>query len=354
MPLFSLRRRTTRPAATLTGVALTALLALTACSGEGGEGGDGDDGGGGAVAVDPVAVATTTQLGSILDQVTACAGTESMTLMGPGDDPHDFSASSQQVAAMTRAPLVVVNGLGLEGGLASVLANAEADGAHVVEIAPQVDPLPFGAAGAAGDDHDHDAHAEHDGHDEHDGDEGHEGHGHGSEDPHFWMDVGRMSAAAEVIGAELTEATGEDRYASCGEEVAAGLAATDEEVARIIAGIPEDRRTLVTDHDSLGYFAQAYGFEVAGVVIPGGSTDGEPSSEQLAALVAGITEQGADALVMGAGTENGLIRTLEEETGGRVPVVELYEGGVGPEGSGAETYQDAMVLNAQALADALS
>lgn len=339
-----------RRGAPLVGLAAAAALALAGCSAQGGSSGSGGAGAAGDGGQAPVAVATTTQLGSILDQVTTCAGSSSATVMGPGDDPHDFSASSRQVADLTRAELVVSNGLGLEAGLQTALDNASADGARLLEVAEGVDPLPFGAHGD--EEHGEEGHGE-EGHGEHAEQGGHEGHDHGSLDPHFWMDVGRMAQAAELIGDELAEATGDQQYADCGTEVSGELEGVDAEVREILATVPEDRRTLVTDHDAYGYFSEAYDFEIAGVVIPGGSTDAEPSSGELAALVAQMEQEGADALVTEAGANNGLITALSAETGGEVPVVELYEGAIGPEGSGAETYAEAMVLSARTLAEAL-
>ncbi|WP_313821662.1 metal ABC transporter substrate-binding protein [Citricoccus sp.] len=326
-----------RRALPLAALALAGTV-LTGCAGGGSEPEGASNG------AEPVAVATTTQLGSILDSITSCAGTTSSTVMGPGDDPHDFSPSSRQIAEMAGAGLVVTNGLGLEAGMQTALDNAAADGAHLVEVAPEVDPLAF---------------AEHDGHEggspEDQSAEGHspEGHSHEGNDPHFWMDVARMGQAAELIGAELAEVTGDGQYADCGTQTAEELVAVDAEVREILETVPEDRRTLVTDHAAYNYFAEAYGFEIAGVVVPGGSTDAEPSSGELAGLVSQMNQEGADALVTGAGAGNKLVSALSAETGGEVPVVELYEGGVGPEGSGAETYAEAMVLNARTLAEAL-
>ncbi|WMY76964.1 metal ABC transporter substrate-binding protein [Citricoccus sp. I39-566] len=312
------------------GLVSTATLVLAGCS----AGGSGDAGGStDAAAREPVAVATTTQLGSVLEDITACAGAGSATIMGPGDDPHDFSPSSRQVAEMTRAELVVSNGLDLEAGMQTALDNAEADGARLFEVAPMVEPLPF---------------AEHDGHSGAGPD-----HAHGGEDPHFWMDASRMAQAAELIGAELAEITGDEQYAECAAQTSAELEDVHTEIRDLLASIPEDRRTLVTDHAAYNYFADAYGLEIAGVVVPGGSTDAEPSSEQLAVLTEQIQAEGADALVTSAGGANSLIEALSAETDGEVPVVELYEGGLGPEGSGAQAYADAMLLNASTLAEAL-
>ena len=333
-----LRRRL--PALTASLAALT--LSLAACGGAGGEdsgpesaGSSSTAGSGAAGGEDsPVAVATTTQLGAVLDRVAACAGARTATVMGPGDDPHDFSASSAQVKDMASSGLVFSNGLGLEGGMESALANVEADGATVVEVAPRLDPLPFGG-------HDHAEEAT-----------GHEGHDHGSEDPHVWMDVARMAKAAELMGVELADARDDRRFAECGTTVRGELEETDRQVREILAEVPEDRRTLVADHDAYGYFGDAYDFTVSGVVVPGGSTDGEPSSQQLAELATSLRDGGADAIITSVGARNGLVDTVAEEAGD-LPVIELYEGGVGAKGTPEADYAEAMLFNARTLADAL-
>lgn len=298
----------------------------------------------------PVAIATTTQLGSILDDITQCAGATSRTLMGPGDDPHDFSVSSRDVADLTKAKLVISNGLGLEGGLAVALDGAKADGATVFEVAPLLDPLSYAhieqeqAKQHAGHDHAHDDHAD-DGH--------HEGHDHGEFDAHVHMDVARMAKAATVIGAELAKTTGDDKYATCGTEVEQKLKDTDKQVREILSVIPAEKRVLVTDHAAYNYFAEAYDFEVAGVVIPGGGTDAEPSSQELAQLVKVVREDKVAAIFSNNTVNPRLVEAVAKEAGTDLKVVQLFEGSVGPAGSGADTYATMMLTNATRIADAL-
>lgn len=283
----------------------------------------------------PVAIATTTQLGSVLGEIAACAGATSTTLMGPGDDPHTFAASSAQVAEMTRTGLVVTSGLGLEEGLESAIAGAEQDGATVLEIAPLVDPIEFGEEPL-------------------EEGESHDDHEHGDEDPHFWFDVARMATAAQLMGDALAAETGNEVFRDCGAEVREDLLGVDAQVREILAAVPDDRRVLVTDHQSFGYFAEAYDFEIAGVVIPGGSTDAEPSSVELAALVEVVRETGTPALFSNTALMSSLVDAVAAEVGGGVTVVPLYVGSVGPEGSGAETYAGMMVTNSTLIAEALS
>lgn len=274
----------------------------------------------------PVAVATTTMLGSVLGDITACAGGTSYSVMAPGDDPHTFSLSSDQVAAMVRAKLVVANGLGLEEGISSSLDNVTRDGGTVFEVAPTVDPIPFGG-----------------GSDHHDG----------GEDPHFWLDVSRMAKAASNIGAELARTTGDDEYAQCGTRVADELRQVHEQVKQTLGAIPEANRVLVTDHDAFGYFAQAYDFKVVGVVVPGGSTDAEPSSADLAAIAKTIRTQNVSAIFSNTAASDKLVQAVAAEVGHEVQIVPLYVGSVGPAGSGADTYATMMTTNASLIADAL-
>lgn len=286
----------------------------------------------------PVAVATTTQLGSVLGDITQCAGSTSATLMGPGDDPHTFAVSSTQVAEMVRAKLVVANGLGLEEGLVRALDNVRADGGAVFEVAPTLDPLPRVDL-APGDDHD---------------DADHSGHDHGVLDPHVWMDVQRMATAAKNIGAELTRVTNDPAYATCGVTVQGELEAVDAQMRQTMSTIPAERRILVTDHEAFGYFAKAYDFQIAGVVIPGGSTDAEPSSAGIAALVATIKEKNVSAIFSNNTVSPRLVESVAAEVGGDVKVVRLYEGSVGAPGTDAATYAGMMLANARLIADALA
>lgn len=282
----------------------------------------------------PVALATTTQLGSVLGDITQCAGATSATLMGPGDDPHTFSVSSEQVAQMVRAKLVVANGLGLEQGLTRALENVKSDGGRVFEVAPTVNPLAYADLGAS---HVGETDAEH-----------------GTYDPHVWMDAARMAQAARNIGDELARTTGEEMFATCGVRVQADLYEVDADVRKALATIPAERRVLVTDHEAFNYFAAAYDFRIAGVVIPGGSTDAEPSSAELAALVQTIRDEKVSAIFSNNTVSPRLVEAVAREVGGEVKVVRLYEGSVGEAGSEAATYAGMMRADARLIADALA
>lgn len=323
------RSRPARPVGVLAALAAGVLL-MAGCS-SGPTGGSSEGG--------PEVVATTTVWGDIARQVVACAGSgEVQVLMPVGADPHDYSASSEALATIVGADLVLANGLGLEEGLASALESARSDGANVLEIAPLLDPQPFGGSGEAVHAGEASEAAEQDAH---------------SLDPHVWLDAARAARAAGLIGDALAQASGDERFRSCGGQVRDELAALDTSIAATLARVPEPRRVLVTDHDAFGYFAAAYGYRVAATVIPGGSTLAKPSSADMAGLVATIRQVGVPAIFANTTVPEVLVDALANEVGD-IEVVLLYEASLGGPGSGAETYQAMMTTNAARISAALA
>jgi len=104
-------------------------------------------------------------------------------------------------------------------------------------------------------------------------------------------------------------------------ELAAELRALDDEVATILDEIRDDRRKLVTGHESLGYFAAHYGFELVGAVIPSLTTAADVSAADLAELKDAIGDTGVEVIFTEAGTPSEVVDALADEVG--LPVVQL-------------------------------
>ena len=288
-------------------IGATSLLLLTACGNDEVEADSG-----------PSVVVTTTIIGDVVRNVVGADATIEV-LVPTGADPHDYQASSRQVAGINRADLVVANGLGLEEALADVLGAAKRDGANILEIAPLLDPIPLG----------------------------------NSLDPHVWLDPKRMADAARLIAEEMTRVDASIDWSSRAEAYAIELDITHREIESILEAVHGDSRNLVTDHDALGYFAAVYGFEVVGTVIPGGSTLGAPSSDELAKLVRLIEMEGVVAIFAGTTESSAVASAVAAEVGHEVIVVELYTGSLGEPGSGADTLVQMMLTNAELIAEAL-
>jgi zinc/manganese transport system substrate-binding protein len=306
-------------------------------------------------------VATTSILGDLVANLLGDAGGVEV-LMAPGVDPHSYEASLADAARLREVDLVVANGLLLEPGLLAALDAAEQDGVRVLMVAEKLDPIEFSSElhdHAHGDDvHDHgDDHAHGDeahdhgddhahGDDEHGdemhGDDAHGDDAHGELDPHFWWDPIRTARAVELIATELALIRPEVDWAARAASYNAEILAVHEEMVALFEAIPAERRSLITNHDSLGYLGDRYGFEVIGTIIPGSSVLAETNPQAFAALVELLVAEGIDVVFAENTDRTALAEALASEAIGRsdlqVQVVRIYTDALGQPGSGAETY----------------
>ena len=222
-------------------------------------------------------------------------------LMPNGIDPHEWEPSAKDIELLNQADLIVSNGLDLEGNVMEAIEAAEKDGVAVFHATDHIDVIEFGVSV-----HDDDEEAGHD-------DEL------GSGDPHFWTSPVEMAAVVEALGVALADIgidTG-DRAAMTKED----LLNTDQEVRDLIAAIPAESRILVTGHESLGYFAHEYEFEVVGAVIPSLSSEAEASAGDLATLKEIIADEGVSVIFTEMGTSPDVVEALADEA--EVSVVEI-------------------------------
>jgi zinc/manganese transport system substrate-binding protein len=184
---------------------------------------------------------------------------------------------------------VVANGLGLEEGLQDALAEAEANGVQVFEATDHIDVRTLGDS---------------------------EQDGVGAQDPHFWMDPVAMIAVVDALAPAIAELGVDigDRQA----DLVTRLAALDEEVRATLDAIPVESRKLVTGHESMGYFADRYGFELVGAIIPGLTSQGEVSARALAELADRIRSAGVGVVFTEVGTPQSVAESIAAETGATV------------------------------------
>ncbi len=299
-------------------------------------------------------VVTTTILGDLVKALVGDAGTVEI-LLPVGADPHDFQMSSQDGTKLREADLVVANGLGLEESLSAIFDSARQDGARVLEVGDQADPLEWGEG--RGEDHEEEGdHDEDEGEGDHDEEGDHDDHG-GAFDPHFWFDPSRVEKAVRAIVGELID-VGSGLSSAEWNERADNLIALIRQAATeaegILSAVPAADRILVTNHDSFLYFGEYFGFEILDTILSGGSTLAQPGTAHLAELVDAIAREGVPAIFADTTADTRLPRTVAAEFDPPLEVVELYTGSLGPAGTEADTYPKWLVSNARLIAEALT
>ncbi|MCC5985174.1 MAG: zinc ABC transporter substrate-binding protein [Rhodobacteraceae bacterium] len=257
-----------------------------------------------------------------------CAAVE--TLIGPGVDPHDYSATPSDVRRLEAAELIFYVHPALEEQLARVLDRF---GARV----PTVGVLEAALDEAALLD-DPDAP--------------------GTVDPHIWMDVSRWARIAPVIA----EAVANQRP-DCAGPMAARLDAYTAQldalhgwVTEAIATIPEGQRLLVTAHDAFEYYADAYGME-ASEAIEGISSASEAAIADIRAVADFVVDRGVGAVFVETTISPRTIEALVAEVRARGHAVEiggeLFSDAMGDPGTPGGTYIGMIAANTATITGAL-
>jgi zinc/manganese transport system substrate-binding protein len=274
---------------------------------------------------------------SVLGDLTQAVGGDNIqltTLIEPGVDAHTYDPSPAELAMLEQADVIVENGIGFEPWLDNFLESTSFQGERIVA-----------SKGVAL------RHADEDGHVEEEG-----GHDHGGDDPHIWSSVQNAIVMVENIRDGLKSAD-PDRaaaYDANAEAKIADLQALDAWVREQVATIPEDRRKLVTSHDTLGYFADAYGFEVVGTALGSLSTEvGDPSARQIAELIHQIQEAGVPAIFAENVSNPALMESIAAEAGVTL-APSLYSDSLGVPGTPGDTYDGMIRSNVEAIVQALS
>jgi len=96
------------------------------------------------------------------------------------------------------------------------------------------------------------------------------------------------------------------------------LTRLDTAVRNRLAAIPDGRRRIVSCHESMAYFADRYGLEIVGVLLPSLTSQAQVSAANLAALRARIEAEGVRVIFDETGTPRGVADAVARETGARV------------------------------------
>ena len=292
----------------------------------------------------------------VADVVTQVAGDiiDLYAMLPVGADPHSYQPTPQDLRALTDADVIFINGLGLEEAMALALEEFEA---KTVVVNTGIEAVEFGGDHAHAEEmhgeETHEEHADEEHADEEHADEAGHDHAHDGADPHSWFSVHAVEKWTHNIHHILSDLdpANAEAYEAAASAYAEELEALHAELVTLVDALPAEQRKLVTDHDSLGYLAAEYGFEVVGSVIPSFSTLAEPSAQELAALQEQIRAEGVTAIFVGTTINPRQETQLAEDLG--IQVVPIYTGSLSEADGPAATYIDFMRYNVGKIVGAL-
>lgn len=260
-------------------------------------------------------------------------------LVRANSDSHTYEPTPADGAALAGAALVFQNGLGFEPWL-DRLYRASGSTAVRVELAENLENL---RVAGEDDDHGHTADDEH----------GHQG---GDFDPHVWHDLAYAVQMVSVARDALMDADPSNAsfYQANAAAYLGELQELDTWVFQQVEALPEDRKRLVTSHDTFGYFARRYGFEIVGTALGAATTEvADPSAGEIAELVQEIRAAGVPAIFAENVSNPRLMQQIASAAGVRL-VDDLYTDALGDRGSPGETFPGLVRHNVTRIVSALS
>ncbi|MDY3331498.1 MAG: zinc ABC transporter substrate-binding protein [Pelistega sp.] len=313
---------------------------------------------------------------------------EVISLVGADADVHHYEFKPSDVKAFAdnkEIKVLFTNGLELDGW-AEQLAKAAQFKGKVVALSDGIKTRAFneevlgehdhghGDHKHGHDDHKHDSHGhkhddhkhDHHKHDDHKHDNnghkhddhgheghhhGHEGHAHGEFDPHAWQSLSNAQIYVDNIVKTLSEIDADhaDLYAKNAAAYKEKMQALDTDFKAKFATLPANHRYLVTSHEALGYFADAYGLKV---LTPLGFADNaEPSAKDIATVVKAIRELKVPAVFLENTKNPKVVEQIARESQTKVGGT-LYTDALAKEGA-ANSYLGMMEQNAKTILEAL-
>lgn len=259
---------------------------------------------------------------------------ELRVLVGPDGDAHTFEPTPQDGVALKEAKLIVENGLQFEEWLDELYTSSGSQAVRAV-AADGLEALPTPEEGGHLDGETEPEHSEF--------------------DPHIWHSTANAAQMVKNIQNALSAADPANAatYKANAEKYLAEIMALETYIKEQVNTLPAERRKLVTSHDTFGYFARDYGFEIVGTALGSISTEsGDPAANKLAKLINDIKAAGVPSIFAENVANEKLMTQIATGAGVKLAPT-LYTDALGPSGSVGETYLKMMRYNVETIVTAL-
>ena len=287
----------------------------------------------------PKVVATTGVICNITKEI-AQSSIDTTCLLQPGDDPHAYQTKPEDRKAIETANLILYGGYNHEPSIIKLIQSSS-NSAPKIAVHELAVPKPLIG------EHEHE-------HGEEKAQKQPHAEGEKVPNPHVWHNPQNGLRMVEIIRDELIEVspTNAQLYTKNAASLTDELQKIDTWIKAQIATIPAQKRKLVTTHDALTYYADAYGLEIAGA-LQGVTTEEQPIAARIAELSSEIKAAGVPTIFAETTTNPKLMQTVAREANVKISDKELYSDELGGPGTGADTYQGMLKTNTCAITSGL-
>lgn len=285
----------------------------------------------------PKVVATSSVLCDVTQEI-AQDTVDLKCLIPAGSDPHVYEPKPDDRKAIEQAQLILYNGHNFEPDLIKLI-KANKNSAPKVAVNEIAVPKPL-----KGEEHEP----------EKAGEKAEAGHDHGEAEPHVWHNAQNGVRIVEVVRDNLGKISPSNaaKYTSNAEKMTGELKQVDSWIKAQIKTIPANQRKLITTHEALGYYSNAYGIPVEGA-LQGITTEEKPTAGRVKDLVKDIKTTGVSTIFAETTINPKLIEAVAKEANVKVSQREIFADGLGEKGTEADTYKKMLVANTQTIVEGL-
>lgn len=273
-------------------------------------------------------------------------------LVPMGTEAHDWEPSPTDIAALEKADVLVINGLGMEFWANSVLGSLSNKNLTLIDTSKEAN-LIEGHHHDHGHNHDHeDEHEhEHDHEDQHKHEHDHDDETKLSYDPHIWSSPVQAKKQMKIIMEELSKKDPENAeyYKSNFEKYSTEFDKLDSEYRESLESLPNKK--IVVSHEAYGYMAHEYGLTQMGIegLIP----ESEPTPQRMAEIIDYVKENNVSTIFFEQSSGSKVAETIEKATGAKTKVLSTLESLTKEQIDNGDDYFSVMRQNLKALKEAL-
>lgn len=232
-----------------------------------------------------------------LTQAVAQDKVEIITLIPDGSEPHDFQPTTKSMQQLSRADVLIYNGVGMEPWVDTAVKAAANKKLLVVEAAKNIDLIRL---------NDKDDIREH-----------------GAYDPHTWLSLTCAQAEVQNIAQALAQADAQNAgfYLQNAREYNVKLASLLKKYQPLFA--KAQHKDFVTGHAAFGYLCRDLG--LAQTSVEDVFASGEPSAQRLAQLVEYCRTHSIKTIFVEEAVSPKISATLAKEVGAKTQTIYTIE-----------------------------
>ena len=246
---------------------------------------------------------------------------ETESIVPIGGDPHVYEPTPSDAVLVSKADLILINGMTFEGWINELVENSGTKG-KVVLITKGVDSISSTSYK-------------------------------GATDPHAWMDAENGLIYARNISEALQEVdpANKEQYQQYFNEYSQQLKDLDQYIRDEINSIPEQKRVLVTSHDAFAYYGKKYGIKLSAIM--GISTEAEAQTSDIIRVTETIRKTGVTAIFIESTINPKLLQQIARDNNVEIGG-ELFADSIGDEDSDGHGYLEMLRHNTDVIVGALA